>query len=133
MTPLYIALLLALICLLLGLPALLRTGGRRYVLGGALLIFAFMMAALAVPHKLFAGLPPPVSGGNNWTGALLILLVGATAVGLLTRRAGWKREEFGLRRRLNSGTGSDVARYLLPLLVVELGVLWLLIPGGRTS
>ena len=133
MTPLYTALLMALICLLLGLPALLRTGSWRYVLGGALLVFAFMLAALAAPHKLFAGLPPPVSEGNNWTGALLMLLVGATAVGLLTRLAGWKREEFGLRLRFHPGTGADVARYLLPLLVVELGVLWLLIPGGSTS
>ena len=46
--------------------------------------------------------------------------------------ATWKREEFGLRLTFNPGTGRDVFRFLLPLVLVELVVLWALVPGGRT-
>ena len=106
------------LCLLLCLPGLLKAAGRRYVLWGALFVFSIILAAWA-----------PLS---KWTSQVLSLLVSSVVIALLMALATWKREEFGLRLTFNPGTGRDVLRFLLPLVLVELVVLWALVPSGRT-
>lgn len=119
MSTFYTACALGLLCLLLCLPGLLRAASRRYVLWGALLVFSIILAAWAPLDK--------------WASQALSLLVSLVAVALLMALAGWKRQEFGLRLTFNPGTGRDVLRFLLPLMLVELVVLWALVPGGRTA
>ena len=103
---------------MLCLPGLLKAAGRRYVLLGALFVFSIILAAWA-----------PLS---KWTSQVLSLLVSSVVIALLMALATWKREEFGLRLTFNPGTGRDVLRFLLPLVLVELVVLWALVPSGRT-
>lgn len=94
---------------MLCLPGLLKAAGRRYVLWGALFVFSIILAAWA-----------PLS---KWTSQVLSLLVSSVVIALLMALATWKREEFELRLTFNPGTGRDVLRFLLPLVLVELVVL----------
>lgn len=45
------------------------------------------------------------------------------------RIAGWQREEFGLTVSFFPGTGKDVLRFLVPVLLLEVLVLSFFIPG----
>ncbi|AMR26224.1 hypothetical protein A0257_03360 [Hymenobacter psoromatis] len=86
-----------------------------------------------------ATLPPallrPLLAAHDsyWPNIFLTLLVSLIALGLLLRVGNWQRAEFGLQLRTNAGTGRDVWRWLMPLLVLETGLLWLLLPGGHPT
>lgn len=135
MRALYSAGALALVCLLLGLPGLRRGRPWLYLAGAVLFVFALALATLTDLASLLPWLPP-VPGHSHWHDAwhqqLLELLVSGVAIALLVGRGGWRREELGLRLRFEPGTGRDVRRFLLPLLLAEVGVLWLLVPGAPT-
>jgi hypothetical protein len=73
---------------------------------------------------------PKIPGQYNWTRKALELLVSVIAISLLMRFDGWRREAFGLRLTFNSGTGQDVLRFLVPVLLFELVAFWFLIPGS---
>lgn len=124
--------LLALTCLLLSLPGLLRATTRRYVLAASGLVFAFGVAILIDLKVLLPGLATVIARHDDWFAAGLVLVVGIAAAGLMIR-TGWKPEELGLRLAFNPSTSEDVRRYLLPLLGAELLVLWGIIPGGIPS
>ncbi|MDQ2770604.1 MAG: CPBP family intramembrane metalloprotease [Bacteroidota bacterium] len=132
MGALYTGLALGSFCLLLGLPGLFKTASRRYVLGGALTVGATMLAGLAPLPAALPGLPR-IAVQGYWPNLLLTLLVSLGALALLLGPRGWRREEFGLRLGFNPGTGRDVRRWLLPLLVVEVGILWALVPSGKPT
>lgn len=132
MNTLYTSLSLGLSGLLLSLPGLGQATKRRYLLGGALFIAADMWAGLATLPRLLPMLPL-VAGQDYWLSILLTLLVSLVALVVLLGRGTWQLADFGLRWRINPGTGRAVLRWLLPLLVLEAGLLWLLIPGGHSS
>ncbi|MGI4884761.1 MAG: CPBP family intramembrane glutamic endopeptidase [Janthinobacterium lividum] len=132
MEALYTGLALGLVSLLLGLPGLLKAASWRYVTGGALLVGATMLAGLAPLPRAWPWIPL-VSGHDYWPNILLTLLVSVVAVVLLTSTGGWRREEFGLCLRFNPGAGRDALRWLLPLLVAEVGILWALVPAGKPA
>ena len=111
------AFILGTLVLLLCLPGLRCAIGRRNILCGALLVFCNVVAAWAPLDK--------------WNSQVLALLVSGVAIVLLVWLVGWKRVEFALRAGFNPGTGRDVVRYLLPLMLVELVVLC--IGTGRTA
>ncbi len=73
---------------------------------------------------------PEIPGHYNWTGKVLELVVSIIAILLLMGLDGWKREELGLKLSFNPGTGKDVLRFLLPVLLLETVILWFLIPGA---
>jgi len=123
---LFTALALSAVCLLLSLPGLLRSSRRRYAFCAVL--FVFVLTTSTDLRRIFRWIPE-IPGRYNWTGKLLELLVSAIAIFLLMRFDGWTREEFGLRFRFNSGTTKDVLLFLVPVLLIELIVLWFLIPG----
>ncbi len=129
------ALALALVCVLLCLPGLLKAASRRYATWATLVFFVSSLAMMSSLERVFPWLPT-LPGSGSWhkygLNALLELLVSVGAIALLMGFGGWKREEFGLRLRFNPGTGRDVRRLLLPLLLLEMAVLGLLIPGGPT-
>ena len=127
------ALLRSVFCLLLCVLGLPRATHRRYLLGGAAVAAAFSPYGLARLWYAARGQPGAQPSYLNWTGQLLLLLVGLAAMALLLSQAGWTRADLGLRTTFRPGTGRDVARYLLPLLLLELGVLGLLVPGGPVS
>lgn len=116
---------------MLGLPGLLKTASRRYVLGGPSSLGPPCWPGLA---PLPPALPelPLIAGQGYWPNLLLMLLV-MGALALLLGSGDWRREEFGLRLGFNPGTGWDVRRWLLPLLAVEAGILWALVPAGKPA
>lgn len=117
---------------LLCLPALGRAGGRRYLLAGGLLAVAFSPYGLTVLwHLLTRQSAAPTY--LNWTGQGLLVLVSLAAMTLLVSQAGWSWAEFGFRLSFKPGTGRAVLRYLLPLLLLELGGLAALVLGGPVS
>lgn len=130
MNALYTGLSLGLSGLLPGLPALRQTASRRYLLAGALLIGSTMWVGLATLPPLLLGL---AASESYWPNIFLTLLVSLVALALLLGVGNWQRAEFGLQLRANAGTGRDVLRWLVPLLVLETGLLWLLIPGGHPT
>lgn len=126
---------LALVCLLLGLPGLRRGSRWQYLAGAVLFVFCLALATLSDMASLLPWLPV-VPGKSHWHDAwhqqLLELVVSVAAIAWLMGLGGWRREAFGLRLRFEPGTGQEVRRFLLPLLLAEVGVLWLLVPGGPT-
>lgn len=131
MSAFYTGLAVALAYLLLSWPAL-RHPSRRYVLGAALLLVADRLAGLAALPRLLPFLPL-VSGEDYWLNTLLALLVSLGALGLLSGLGGWPLAEFGLRLGSHPGTGRAVGRFLVPLLILETGLLWALVPSGHPS
>jgi len=127
---LFTAQTLGLLCLLPSAPGLPDPAWWRYVLGTALAVFLNMLAALASLPRIFGWLPL-VLGHDYWMGQLLELLVSLAGFAWLLGWCNWPRQELGLRLTFNPGTGAGVRRFLLPLLLLELGILWWLIPGGK--
>jgi membrane protease YdiL (CAAX protease family) len=123
---LYTSAALGLVCLILSLPALGKPGRRLYAVLAAL--FMLVLNTATDLRKIFPAIPA-FPGRYNWTGKLLEFLVGIVAILLLTGVAGWQKEEFGLKFSFASGTGRDVLRFLVPLLLFDTIVLWFLIPG----
>jgi membrane protease YdiL (CAAX protease family) len=120
---------LSFLCLVLCIPALTRSGRRRYALWGALFVFV-----LSTSTDLRRIIPIPAFPGHyNWAGKLFELIVSLIALALLIGLAKWKREEFGLRLAFNAGTGRAIVRFLLPVLLIELVALWFLVPAGVPS
>jgi uncharacterized protein len=76
---------------------------------------------------------PRLPGHFNWTGKILELVTSLLAIALLVGLDKWKLEEFGLRWSFNSGTGRDVLRFLVPVLMVELIALRFIVPGEIPS
>ncbi len=113
-------------CLLLCLPGLKTRRGRSYVLLSVL--FVTMLTTSTDLRRVFPWIPR-IPGQYNWTGKLLELCVSLVVLALLIRFRGWRREEFGLRLSFNAGTGIDVLRFLVPILLLETIALWFLIPG----
>src|SRR5208283_242301 len=117
---------LSLACLLLCLPALRKAPSRRYV-GFSVLFVMALTTSTDLPRVFHWILRIP--GQYNWTGKGLELIVSVVTIPFLISLDGWKREEFGLTLAFNKGTGRDVLRFLMPVLVVEAVALWFLIPG----
>jgi uncharacterized protein len=122
----FTALVLSLICLLLTSPALGKAAHRLYAILSNL--FVLVLTASTDLRKIFPILPE-LPGRYNWTGKILELLVSVIAISLLMRIEGWHREEFGLKLSFAPGTGKDVLRFLLPVLLLETLVLYVLVPG----
>ena len=127
MEVLFTALALSAVCLLLSLPGLMNTSRRRYVF--CAILFVFVLTISTDLRHIFRWIPK-ISGHYNWTGKALELLVSVIAIALLIRFDGWRREAFGLRLAFNSGTGKDVLRFLVPVLLFEVVALWFLVPGS---
>jgi len=121
---------LGLICLLLTLPALGKANRRRYALWGAL--FVFVLTTSTDLRKIVPAIPD-IPGRYNWTGKVLELMVSAIAIALLVRFDGWRPQELGLKLSFAPGTGRDVLRFLVPVLLLETVVLWFLIPGNKPT
>jgi uncharacterized protein len=117
---------LSLACLLLCLPALRNASSRRYV--GFSVLFVMALTTATDLRRVFHWIPR-IPGQYNWTGKVLELIVSVVGIALLLSLDNWKREEFGLTLTFNKGTGRDVLRFLIPVLVVESVALWFLIPG----
>ena len=117
---------LSLGCLLLCLPGLRKASSRRYV--GFSVLFVMALTTSTDLHRVFHWIPR-IPGHYNWTGKVLELFVSVVAIALLMSLDNWKREEFGLTLAFNRGTGRDVLRFLVPVLLVESVALWFLIPG----
>lgn len=128
MDALFTAAALSLICLLLCLPGLRVAPARRYI--GASILFVFVLTTVTDLRHLFPSLPR-LGDQYNWTGKLLELAVDLVALALLLGPARWSGAELGLRWHSTPGTGRDCLRVLLPLIGVELLVLWGLVPAGR--
>ncbi len=120
------AALLSLIALVLSLCGLRAPLSRRYVFLSVL--FVFVYATATDLRRIFTWIPD-IPGHYNWTGKVLELLVCLIAITLLIRVAGWDRRELGITSTFNPGTGTDVLRFLAPILVVETVALYFLIPG----
>lgn len=121
------------LCLLLCLPGRPRLTSRRYLLGGALVAATFSPYALTRLLHAALGQPDVLPSPLNWTGQLLLLLVSLLLMAVLVGTARWSWVEFGMQLRFRPGTGRDLARYLLPLLLAEAVALWALVPGGPVS
>jgi uncharacterized protein len=121
---------LGLACFLLCVPALGAPERRRYALWGVL--FVILLTTSTDLRRVFP-IIPRIPGHYNWTGKLLELLIRLFAMAILVRFGGWSRQELGLRLGFNTGAGRDIVRFLLPVLLVEIAVLWLLIPGQTPS
>jgi len=117
---------LSLVCLLLCLPALRKAPSRKYV--GFSVLFVMTLTTSTDLPRVFHWIPR-IPGHYNWTGKVLELIVSVVAIALLLSFDNWKREEFGLTLAFNKGTGRDVLRFLIPVLLVESVALWFLIPG----
>jgi uncharacterized protein len=117
---------LSLACVLLCLPALRKASSRRYV--GFSVLFVMALTTSTDLRRVFHWIHR-IPGQYNWTGKVLELIVSIVAIALLLSLDNWKREEFGLTLAFNNGTGRDVLRFLIPVLLVESVALWLLIPG----
>jgi membrane protease YdiL (CAAX protease family) len=116
-----------LICFLLCLPAFRQARTRRYALGS----IAFVVGVLiATDLRHLLKWIPRIPGSYNWTGKLFELLFSAAVLWLLIRFDGWRRQEFGLTLSFNPGTGRDVLRFVVPFLLLEIAVLWFLVPAG---
>lgn len=122
----FTAAVLSVVCLVLSLPALGKAARRGYAILSAL--FVFVLATSTDLRRVIPAIPD-IPGRYNWTGKLLELLVSVIAISLLMGIGGWKRQEFGIRFSFNPGTGRDVWRFLVPVLLLETVVLFLLIPG----
>ena len=127
---LFTAAALSLACLVLCLPALAKPSRLFYAL--AAVLFVFVLTTSTDLRKVFP-LIPEIPGHYNWTGKALELISSLIAIALLVRLDKWKLEEFGLRLSFNSGTGKDVARFLVPVLLAEIVALWFLVPQGVPS
>jgi uncharacterized protein len=110
--------------LLLCLPGLVKSRARHIILGGAL--FLFVLTSIDC-RGLFPWMPE-LPFHYNWTGKFVELLVCLVALAVLIRLCGWNRQEFGLSLSFNPGTGKDLVRLVLPILLLELVALWLIIP-----
>ncbi len=120
------AALLSLITLVLCLSGLRARSSRLYVLLSVLFVFVYTTSTDL--RRIFSWIPD-IPGHYNWTGKVLELLVCLITIALLIRVGGWDRRELGLTSAFNPGTGSDVLRLLVPILVVETVALYFLIPG----
>lgn len=121
---------LSLVCLLLGLPALGKSGRRSYALWSAL--FVLVLTTSTDLRRILPSIPE-IPGRYNWTGKLLELLVSVVAISLLILLGGWRAKEFGVTFSFARGTGKDVLRFLVPVLLLETLVLWFLIPGQKLT
>jgi uncharacterized protein len=121
---------LSFVCLALCIPALTRCGPRRYALWAVLFV---LVLTTSTDLRRLVPLLPAFPGRYNWTGKLFELIASLIALALLIGLGKWKREEFGLRRAFNAGTGRDIVRFLLPVLLIEFVALWFLVPAGVPS
>jgi uncharacterized protein len=121
---------LSLACVLLCSPSLRQASRARYAIWGTLFV---LFLAISTDLRHVFPFIPRIPGHYNWTGKLLELFVSVIAVFLLIYMDGWKREELGLTLSFNPGTGRDVLRFLLPIILLETVVLWFLIPGQVPS
>ena len=122
------AIALGLVCLVLCAKGLARGPARGHVLLAALFV-TFLTASTPLPRVV--GWLPRFPGTYNWTGKLLELAVGLVAAALLVGHGNWSRRELGLTSSFKPGTGRDILRYLVPVLLVEIVVLGALVPGER--
>ena len=132
MNALYTGISLGLSGLVPALPSLWRPTRRWHLLGGAVFVGATMWAGLATWPRWLPWLPL-VAGNDVWLNILLTLLISLVALAGLLAVGHWQRAEFGLRLRPYPGTGREVVRWLLPLLGLEVALLWLLVPGGHPT
>jgi membrane protease YdiL (CAAX protease family) len=119
---------LSLTCLLLCLPAFRARERRGCAIWGV--VFVFVLTLSTDLRDIFPGIPR-LPEHYNWTGKFFECLVDILAIFILLRVAGWSREELGLRMSFRAGTGRDVLRLLVPIILVETVVLWFLVPGQR--
>lgn len=121
---------LSLVCLILCVPALMQRSRAVYALWSV--FFVFVLTTSTDLRRVFP-IIPRIPGHFNWTGKILELVTSLIAIALLAGLGKWKLEEFGLRWFFNSGTGRDVLRFLVPVLMVELVALWFIVPGEIPS
>lgn len=121
---------LGLTCFLLCLPALGQAVRWRYAVWSTL--FVWVLTTATDLRRVFPALPR-LPGHYNWTGKLFELIVCVLFMAWLLGVAKWRRQALGLRWSFDAGTGRAVARVLGPVVAVEFGALWFLVPGERPA